>query len=70
MAKKSKLLTQPATLELTKKQKMMMFWGWIRKSVQGKIMENAFRFMPSSLRTASFFVNGETFNQTESMSFW
>ena len=33
-------------------------------------METAFRFMPSSLLTASFFVNGKTFNQTESMSFW
>ena len=33
-------------------------------------MKTAFRFMPSSLRTASFFVNGKTFNQTESMSFW
>ena len=32
-------------------------------------MEPAFSFMPIYLQTASFFVNGEIFNQTQLMSF-
>ena len=32
-------------------------------------MDIAFRFMPVYSQMASFFVNGETFNQAESMSF-
>ena len=33
-------------------------------------MEIGFIFMPNYLQAASFFVHGETFNQTESMIFW